>query len=127
MLSDTNLTTLVAVDDLDAATVFYEKTLGLEKTESGEPGWIQYRSGVSDVIVYVSEHAGSNPATTGAWTVDDVENTVQELKARGVDTFQQYDNLPGATRQGDIHHAGKVKMAWFKDPAGNTFEINGRS
>jgi len=126
MLSDTNLTTLVAVDDLDAATAFYEKTLGLERTESGEPGWIQYRSGTSAFIVYVSDHAGSNRATTAAWTVDDVEGTVQELKAKGVGSFQHYDALPGATRHGDIHHAGKVKMAWFTDPAGNIFEVNGR-
>jgi predicted enzyme related to lactoylglutathione lyase len=126
MLRDTSLTTLVAVDDLNEASSFYGKTLGLEKTGGGEPGWIQFRSGAGELIVYESEHAGSNPATTAAWTVDDVEGTVQELKANGVDTFQHYDTLPGATRHGDIHEAGKVKMAWFTDPAGNIFEVNGR-
>jgi catechol 2,3-dioxygenase-like lactoylglutathione lyase family enzyme len=126
VLSDTNLTTLAAVDDLDAAAVFYEQALGLERTEISGPGWIQFRSGASNLIVYVSDHAGSNRATTAAWTVDDVESTVRELKAKGVGSFQQYDDLPGATRQGDVHHAGKVKMAWFTDPAGNIFEVNGR-
>ncbi len=125
MLRDTSLTTLVAVDDLNEATTFFGRKLRLEKTGGGPPGWVQFRSGASNLIVYKSEHAGSNPATTAAWTVDDVESTVQELKANGVDSFQQYDDLPGATRHGDIYDAGKVKMAWFTDPAGNIFEVNG--
>ncbi len=126
MLRDTNITTLVAVDDLGEATGFYEKTLGLPKVRE-EPGWVQYHSGASDLIVYESkEFAGSNKATTAAWTVDDVDGTVRELKASGVGTFQEYDHLPGVTRRGEIHEAGPVKMAWFTDPSGNIFEVNGR-
>jgi hypothetical protein len=125
MLENTNLTTLVAVDDLGAASDFYEKKLQLTKTR-GEAGWIQYRSGTSDLIVYESEHAGANPATTAAWTVDDVVGTVAQLRASGITSFEHYDDLDGATRDGDIHRAGVVKMAWFKDPSGNIFEINGR-
>lgn len=125
MLANTDITTLVAVNDLDEASDFYEAKLRLHKIQQ-EPGWIQYRTGTSDVIIYQSELAGSNKATTAAWTVDDVETTMNDLKAAGVTTFQQYDNLPGATRDGDLHHTGPVTMAWFKDPSGNIFEINGR-
>lgn len=125
MLANTDVTTLVAVNDLDEATDFYETRLRLAKVRE-ESGWVQYRTGTSNLIVYESKFAGSNKATTAAWTVDDVATTVDELKASGVDTFQQYDDLPGASREGDIHLAGPVKMAWFKDPSGNIFEINGR-
>jgi catechol 2,3-dioxygenase-like lactoylglutathione lyase family enzyme len=125
VLADTDITTLVAVNDLDEASDFYEIKLHLAKVRQ-EPGWIQYRTGTSDLIVYKSQEAGSNKATTAAWTVDDVASTVDDLKAAGVSTFQQYDNLPGTTRDGDIHDGGPVKMAWFKDPSGNIFEINGR-
>jgi catechol 2,3-dioxygenase-like lactoylglutathione lyase family enzyme len=124
MLGDVDITTLVSVKDLDEATGFYEEKLRLTRT-GGDPGWIQYRSGTSALIVYESEFAGSNKATTAAWSVEDVEETVRELKGRGISSFQQYDTLPGVTRDGDIHHAGTVKMAWFKDPTGNIFEING--
>jgi hypothetical protein len=55
-----------------------------------------------------------------------VTSAVDDLTAAGVNTFQQYDKLPGATRKGDIHHAGPVQIAWFKGPSGNIFEINGR-
>jgi catechol 2,3-dioxygenase-like lactoylglutathione lyase family enzyme len=124
VLRHADITTLIALKDLDEASDFYEKQLQLEKIRE-EPGWVQYRAGTSNLIVYESEHAGSNKATTAAWTVDDVERVVGDLKASGVSTFQQYDSI-GATRKGDIHHAGPVKMAWFKDPSGNIFEINGR-
>jgi catechol 2,3-dioxygenase-like lactoylglutathione lyase family enzyme len=125
MLDTTDITTLVAVNDLHEANDFYEGKLRLAPIRK-EAGWVQYRSGTSHLIVYASEHAGSNKATTAAWTVNDVEATVAELKSAGVASFEHYDDLPGSTRDGDIHHAGSVKMAWFKDPSGNTFEINGR-
>jgi catechol 2,3-dioxygenase-like lactoylglutathione lyase family enzyme len=125
MLADGDVTTLVAVRDLAEASAFYEQKLKLRRTDESA-GWVQYRSGTSDIIIYVSDDAGSNKATTAAWTVTDVAETVRELKVNGVTSFQHYDDLPGATRDGDIHRAGPVKMAWFKDPSGNTFEVNGR-
>jgi catechol 2,3-dioxygenase-like lactoylglutathione lyase family enzyme len=124
-LTNTDITTLVAVHDLDEASDFYESKLHLARFREG-PGWIQYRTGRSDLIIYASEESGTNRATTAAWTVDDVASTIEELKSSGVSTFQRYDGLPGATRDGDIHQAGLVKMAWFKDPSGNIFEVNGR-
>ena len=125
MLSDADITTLVTAKDLGEAMAFYEEKMKLVRTDES-PGWVQYRSGTSNLIVYESEFAGSNKATTAVWTVNDVTETVRELKANGVTSFQQYDDLPGATRDGDIHTAGPVKMAWFKDPSGNIFEVNGR-
>jgi predicted enzyme related to lactoylglutathione lyase len=126
MLRDTDITTLVAVRDLGEAMAFYEENLQLVRTDESS-GWAQYQSGTSDLIVYESQLGGTNKATTAAWTVNDVEETVRDLRAAGVSSFQRYDDLPGATRDGDIHNSGAVKMAWFKDPSGNIFEINGRS
>ncbi len=47
---------------------------------------------------------------------------MEELRARGV-TFEQYDNLPAVIRKGDVHHAGDIRVAWFKDPDGNILSI----
>ena len=123
MLGDEDVTTMVPVKDLDAAAEFYEKKLGLTRVD-GPPGVVMYRSGNSDLFVYASEFAGTNKGTTALWNVHDVEGTVEELKARGL-AFERYDNLPGVTRDGDIHDTGSFKTAWFKDPDGNIFEING--
>ena len=122
MLGDTEVMTMVAVKDLSAATAFYEKTL--ELTRVGEnPGGVEYRSGSSRFFVYESEFAGTNRATTAVWQIDDLEATVRELKSKGV-AFEHYDDLPDTIRDGDIHDAGGFKIAWFKDPTGNIFEVN---
>jgi hypothetical protein len=73
---------------------------------------------------YISEYAGTNRATAASWEVEDVEAEVEALKARGV-AFEHYE-LPGTTRKGDIHVAGSLKNAWFKDPEGNILGIVGR-
>jgi catechol 2,3-dioxygenase-like lactoylglutathione lyase family enzyme len=123
MLGDADVTTMLPVKDLDTAAEFYEEKLGLTRVD-GSPNVVMYRSGSSNLFVYASEFAGTNKGTAALWNVKDVESTVRELNARGV-AFQQYDNLPGVTRDGDIHDTGSFKTAWFKDPDGNIFEING--
>jgi len=56
------------------------------------------------------------------WVVGkDIEGVVRELKAKGV-TFEHY-NMPDVTREDDIHVAGNMKVAWFKDPDGNILNI----
>jgi hypothetical protein len=76
----------------------------------------------STLFVYPSEYAGTNKATYASWTVDDVAATVTELKGKGI-AFEQYD-LPGMTRDGDIHTMGPETAAWFKDPDGNILAIS---
>jgi len=51
----------------------------------------------------------------------DLEREVETLKGRGV-RFEHYD-MPGLTRQGDVHVAGDMKVAWFKDPDGNILSL----
>ena len=50
-----------------------------------------------------------------------MERVVQALKAKGV-TFEHYD-MPGMTREGDVHVGGNMKAAWFKDPDGNILAL----
>jgi catechol 2,3-dioxygenase-like lactoylglutathione lyase family enzyme len=122
MLGVRDVTTMVAVKDAAEAAKFFEHALGLTRLDSS-PTVIRYRSGSTTLIVYESQTAGTNQGTTALWTVDDLEATVQELKARGV-TFEHYDDLRGVTPDGDIYDLGAFKTAWFKDPTGNTFEVN---
>jgi catechol 2,3-dioxygenase-like lactoylglutathione lyase family enzyme len=121
MLGDADVTTMVAVKDAAQAADFYERALGLTRLDSS-PTVIRYRSGATTLVVYESQTAGTNQATTALWRVDDLEGTVAELRARGV-KFEHYE-LPGATRDDDIHDLGVFKTAWFRDPSGNIFEVN---
>jgi hypothetical protein len=75
--------------------------------------------------VYTSQEAGTNKATAVTWAVgDQVKDVVRALKAKGV-AFEHYD-MPDTTLQGDIHVAGDMKVAWFKDPDGNILNIVNR-
>jgi predicted enzyme related to lactoylglutathione lyase len=121
MLADKDAVATVAVKDLKAAKKFYGDMLGLKPTPVQEPEVLNYKSGNSTVLVYKSQFAGSNKATSITWIVDDVEGTVKDLKAKGI-AFEHYD-FPGMTRKGDVHIAGKSKAAWFKDPDGNILAV----
>jgi len=118
MLKANAVIATVAVKDLKAARVFYGQTLGLQPATHQQEGTLSYRVGQSELLVYPSQFAGTNAATSATWIVDDTEVTARELSGRGV-RFEHYDDLPGTRRAGDLHFAGKLKLAWFKDPDGN--------
>ena len=120
MLSDTSAIATVPVRNLETARTFYEGTLGLTRVrEDGEA--LTYKTGASTMFVYRSQYAGTNKATAVTFVTEGVDDLVRTLKGRGV-TFEHYD-LPGTTLQGDVHVAGSMKVAWFKDPDGNIFSL----
>jgi len=125
MLRDADAVATVAVKDLKVAGQFYRDTLGLEQVASEGDEAIAFGSGDTTINVYRSNFAGTNKATAVTWTVgDDVEGVVRTLKAKGV-RFEHYD-MPNVKREGDIHVAGDLKVAWFKDPDGNILNIVNR-
>jgi len=122
MLGDKDAVANIAVKNLETAKKFYEETLGLTQIGAEGQEVIVFRSGSSTIYVYKSQYAGTNQATALTWVVgEDIEGVVQELKAKGV-TFEHYD-MPDMTREDEIHVAGNMKVAWFKDPDGNILNI----
>jgi catechol 2,3-dioxygenase-like lactoylglutathione lyase family enzyme len=129
MLGDKDAAATLAVKDIATARNFYENTLGLTQIEDGspDPTAALYRSGSSAVLVYESRYAGTNQATAASWAVgDEFDAIVESLKGKGV-TFERYDDLPGTTRDGDVHVMGDLKAVWFKDPDGNILNLVNRS
>jgi catechol 2,3-dioxygenase-like lactoylglutathione lyase family enzyme len=125
MFTDNSAVATIPVKNLERAKEFYESTLGLQPAdkETQEEGTQTYQSGNSSLLVYESQYAGSNQATAVTWPVDDVEDAVRELKAKGV-AFETYDFL-GVARRGEVHLTGSTKAAWFKDPDGNIHALVG--
>ena len=122
MLGDKDAVANIAVKNLEIAKKFYEETLGLTQIGAEGQEVIVFRSGSSTIYVYKSQYAGTNQATALTWVVGkDIEGVVRELKAKGV-TFEHY-NMPEVTREDDIHVAGNMKVAWFKDPDGNILNV----
>ena len=118
LLGTKDATATIAVKNLRAAKDFYEGTLGLTLADAREPSVLPYRTGNTVLLVYESKFAGTNKATSVTWMIgDDIEGVVGALKSKGV-RFEHYD-MPGMKREGDLHVAGSMKAAWFKDPDGN--------
>jgi catechol 2,3-dioxygenase-like lactoylglutathione lyase family enzyme len=118
MLGNKAAAATIAVKDMKAARKFYEGTLGLKAVDSQDSEAVTYQSGDAQILVYRSQYAGTNKATAATWGVGgDLEKIVRDLRAKGV-AFEHYD-LPGMTRQGDVHVSEDLKAAWFKDPDGN--------
>jgi catechol 2,3-dioxygenase-like lactoylglutathione lyase family enzyme len=123
MLREKASSAIVAVSDIERARRFYSDVLGLELAEDGMEGVLVYRTGVTHLIVYPSESAGTNKANAVVWDCGgDVDTIAADLRARGVQ-FERYD-LEGATYENGVHDAGGFKMVWFKDPDGNILHLN---
>ncbi|HJU89365.1 MAG TPA: VOC family protein [Gemmatimonadaceae bacterium] len=115
----------VGVKDMEVARKFYEEKLGLRAVDNEGDSAITYAAGDSKLFVYESKYAGTNKATAVNFLLgDDFDDTVRDLKGKGIQ-FEHYD-LPDTKRQGDVHVAGDMKLAWLKDPDGNILALMNR-
>ena len=129
MLEDGKVVARIPVRDLRRARSFYAEKLDLQPSEE-RPGGLLYRCGEGEFALFESTGAASGDHTQMAWEVEDIEATVERLRARGV-VFEEYD-LPGLRTEGGIAEvAGNYpskggvgeKAAWFKDGDGNLLGI----
>lgn len=123
MLGTNEAIATIAVKDLAVARRFYEQTLGLSVLDASGSEVVVFKTGGAKLFVYRSQFAGTNKATAVTWPTNggSVDDEVEALRGKGV-SFEHYD-LPGMTREGDVHVAGGMRAAWFKDPDGNIHSI----
>src|SRR5262245_48807552 len=110
-----------AVDDMAEAKAFYEGRLGARGIDIGDSvALLQAPTGYA-VLIY--EKPTHEPAqhTILNFPVDDIEATVDELHAAGVE-FEHYDDGPIKTNDKGIAKPGPLQ-AWFRDPAGNIVSV----
>lgn len=109
-----------SVDDIPSAARFYGETLGLKVSE--DQGLLTlHLAGDRDTLIYPKgdQH---EPATFTVlnFPVEDVEQAVDDLVARGVE-FERYDGVDQDAR--GINRGEGPLIAWFKDPAGNILSV----
>ena len=115
------------MSDIRRAIEFYEGRLGLPLLRSGpsaeivDGGRVYGSGGGAALNVFQSGTAGMSRATLATWYVDDLDQVVDELTARGVE-FVRYDGLEHDAK-GITPRAGGGRLAWFQDPDGNTFAL----
>ncbi|MGW2214401.1 VOC family protein [Nonomuraea sp. NPDC001684] len=108
-----------SVNDLAAAKAFYGDTLGLAVSESNGLLTLHIAGG-TDILVYPKPDHVPATFTILNFPVDDIEQAVDALAARGVH-FQRYDQLK--TDEKGIFRGGGPLIAWFTDPAGNVLSV----
>lgn len=115
-----------AVDELTEAKDFYEQILGFQVTSEGE-GVIKHlvlQSDDGNIEVYPKPDFTPATFTVLNIIVDDIDEAVDDLSAKGV-AFEKYEGFnqdgKGIARSKDPSQGPSI--AWFKDPAGNTFAV----
>ena len=110
----------IPTKDMAKARPFYEKVLGL-KLEGSSPFACAFRSNGVLLRVVTVEKLEPHPFTVLGWSVEDLAATVRGLAARGV-TFDQIEGVE-QDELGIWQAPGGAKVAWFKDPDGNTLSL----
>ncbi|MCY4670136.1 VOC family protein [Rhodococcus erythropolis] len=120
MLTDTKAFSGFSVTDIDSAKKFYGETLGLKVTDE-DMGLIRlHLAGGTEILVYPKPNHEAATYTILNFVVDDIDTTVDQLTARGVE-FLKYDGFPQDAR--GIMRGNGPDIAWFTDPAGNVLSV----
>lgn len=126
MLDNSPLFPVLPAQDLDRAKAWYADKLGIEPAmEDEERNSAIYEHAGSKFLLYQSEFAGTNQATSAGFLVEDFDEVVARLRANGV-VFEELDfGEAGKTVDGVITSPdGTEKGAWFKDSEGNILAMS---
>src|SRR5215210_6106664 len=120
MLNHLNVVAFVATSRPDDARSVYEETLGLRLVTDDAFAIAFDAHGVMLRVQKVQGHMPP-PYTVLGWDVADIHASVEELSRRGV-RCERYEWL-GQDDAGVWTASSGAKIAWFKDPDGNTLSL----
>lgn len=120
MLNNSNVVAFVATSKPESAKSFYEQTLGLRLVSDDAFAIVFDANGVMLRIQKVQEHTPP-PYTVLGWDVADIHESVNELSGGGI-RCERYEWLE-QDESGVWSAPSGAKIAWFKDPDGNTLSL----
>ena len=121
-LSDHSIIGFVATSNPDRARKFYSDTLGLPLVEEQMPFALVYDAHGTMLRVTIVKKVTPAGYTVLGWKVPSIVAAAKALAASGV-RFERYQGM----QQDDLGiwtSPGGGKIAWFKDPDGNTLSIS---
>ncbi|MDT7806768.1 MAG: hypothetical protein QOJ70_581 [Acidobacteriota bacterium] len=120
MLNKSNVVAFAATSRPDSAKSFYQQTLGLRLIMEDAFALVFDANGVMLRVQKVQGHTPP-PYTVLGWDVADIDASVKELSGRGV-SCERYEWLE-QDESGIWSAPSGAKIAWFKDPDGNTLSL----
>jgi catechol 2,3-dioxygenase-like lactoylglutathione lyase family enzyme len=120
MLGREKIAAFVPARDAARARRFYETILGLKLVEADGYALVFDANGTI-LRVQLVEAFAPPPFTVLGWQVANIDQTADELARRGVVT-ERYAGMDQDAR-GVWRSPSGARVAWFKDPDGNTLSI----
>ena len=120
MLGSCDVIAFVPTENPDRSRAFYEGLLGLRFVSKDHYAMMFEANGVRLRIALVQEFKPA-PFTILGWIVSDIAATIRELAKKGV-VFQRY-KIFKQDELGICTFLSGEKVAWFKDPDGNTLSL----
>ena len=121
VLTNAKVMCFVATAKPDEAKSFYSETLGLKFLDADMFSLIFAVNQTLTLRVQIVPELKPQQFTVFGWQVDDIDATVTSLSERGV-KFEVF-GFPSQDARGICTFENGDKVAWFKDPDGNTLSI----
>jgi len=121
-LSDQSIIGFVATSAPDRAKKFYRDTLGLRLVSEEMPFALVFDAHGTMLRVTIVKKVSPAGYTVLGWQVPNISAAAKALQEAGV-RFERYQGM----EQDDLgiwSSPGGGKVAWFKDPDGNTLSIS---
>jgi catechol 2,3-dioxygenase-like lactoylglutathione lyase family enzyme len=120
VLGSSDVVAFVATTNADRAREFYGGVLGL-RLLADEPFALVFDAHGTTLRVQKLPELAPARHTVLGWLVPDVAAAIRQLSAKGV-AFERYPGLP-QDELGIATFPGGSRVAWFKDPDGNTLSL----
>lgn len=121
-LADQDLIGFVATSDPERAKKFYRDTLGLPLVSEELPFALVFDAHGTVLRVTVVQKVIAAPYTVLGWNVPDIRAAAKTLSDAGV-RFERFTGMQ-QDELGIWSSPGGAKVAWFKDPDGNTLSLS---
>ena len=119
-LGSRKIVAFVATSSPAKAKRFYRDKLGLRLVEASPFALVFDAHGTMLRVTPVDKVATAGYTVLG-WQVPDIVDAVKRLRKAGV-RFERYDGM-GQDKLGVWQSPSGARIAWFKDPDGNTLSI----
>lgn len=112
----------VATTDHARARGFYRDVLGLQLVEEELPFALVFNANGTTLRVTIVKEFVPAKYTVLGWRVSGIVATVKQLQEAGV-RLERYEGMKNQDEHGIWTSPTGARVAWFKDPDGNTLSV----